>query len=78
VLPLYIALEDDEAVMKDNYDFSKGSRGKWCRKNAITRLPEVIADIKREARANGLTDADVDAELEAWRNEGRSNPSKTP
>jgi hypothetical protein len=42
------------------------------------RLPEAIADLKREAHANGLTDADVDAELEAWRNERKSNPSKTP
>ena len=41
-------------------------------------LPEVIADLNREARANGLTDADIDAELEAWRNEGKSNPSKNP
>jgi hypothetical protein len=64
--------------MKDNYDFSKGTRGKWYRKDAIMRLPEVIADIKREAHANGLTDADIDAELEAWRNERNSNPSKTP
>jgi len=64
--------------MKDNYDFSKGTRGKWYRKDAILRLPEVIADLKREAHANGLTDADVDAELDAWRNERKSNPSKTP
>jgi hypothetical protein len=64
--------------MKGNYDFSKGTRGKWYRKDAIMRLPEAIADLKREARANGLTDADIDAELEAWRNEGKSNPSKTP
>jgi hypothetical protein len=64
--------------MKDSYDFSKGTRGKWYRKDAILRLPEVIADLKREAHANGLTDADVDAELEAWRNEQSSNPSKTP
>jgi hypothetical protein len=64
--------------MKDNYNFSKGTRGKWYRKDAIMRLPEAIADLKREARANGLTDADIDAELEAWRNEGKSNPSKTP
>lgn len=55
--------------MKDNYDFSKGTRGKWYRKDAIMRLPEPIADIKREAHANGLTDADADAELEAWRSE---------
>ena len=46
------------------------------RKDAIPRLPEAIADIKRKAHANGLTDADVDAELEAWRNEGKSSPSK--
>jgi hypothetical protein len=64
--------------MKDSYDFSKGTRGKWYRKDAILRLPEVIAELKREAHANGLTDADVDAELEAWRNEQSSNPSKTP
>jgi Arc/MetJ-type ribon-helix-helix transcriptional regulator len=32
-------------------------------------LPEAIADLKREARSNGLTDAEVDAELEAWRKE---------
>jgi hypothetical protein len=47
--------------MKDNYDFSKGTRGKWYRKDAVMRLPEVIADLKREAHANDLTDADVDA-----------------
>jgi hypothetical protein len=35
-------------------------------------LGEVIAAAKREARANGLTDEDVDAELEAWRSEPRS------
>jgi hypothetical protein len=64
--------------MKDSYDFSKGTRGKWYRKDAILRLPEVIAELKREAHANGLTDANVDAELEAWRNEQSSNPSKTP
>ena len=32
-------------------------------------LAEAIADAKREARAAGLTDADIDAELEAWRTE---------
>ena len=62
--------------MKDNYDFSKGTRGTFYRKGALMRLPEAIADLKREAHASGLTDADIDAELEAWRNE--SNPSKTP
>ena len=30
-------------------------------------LAEAIADAKQEARAAGLTDADVDAELLAWR-----------
>jgi hypothetical protein len=30
-------------------------------------LAETIADAKREARASGLTDEDIDAELEAWR-----------
>lgn len=35
-------------------------------------LGEVIADAKREARANGLTDDDIDAELEAWRAEPHS------
>jgi hypothetical protein len=48
------------------------------RKDAIMRLPEAIADLKCEARTNGLTDADIDAELEAWRNERDSNPSKSP
>lgn len=32
-------------------------------------LAEAITDAKAEARANGLTDEDVDAELEAWRAE---------
>ena len=32
-------------------------------------LAEAIADLKREAHANGLTDEMVDAELEAWRAE---------
>ena len=30
-------------------------------------LAEAIADAKMEARANSLTDEEVDAELEAWR-----------
>ncbi len=32
-------------------------------------LAEAIADAKREARASGLTDADIDAEIAAWRAE---------
>jgi hypothetical protein len=32
-------------------------------------LAEAIADVKLEARANGLTDEDIDAELAAWRAE---------
>ncbi len=32
-------------------------------------LAEAIADAKREARANGLTDEEIDAELQAWRAE---------
>ena len=35
-------------------------------------LAEAIADAKREARASGLTDEDIDAELEAWRNERKA------
>jgi hypothetical protein len=34
-------------------------------------LAEAIADAKRDARASGLTDDDIDAELEAWRAEGK-------
>lgn len=34
-------------------------------------LAEAIADAKQEARASGLTDEYVDAELEAWRAERR-------
>jgi len=64
--------------MKDSYDFSKGSRGKFYRKDAVIRLPAVIADLKREARASGLTDQEIDAELKAWRKERKSNPSKNP
>ena len=30
-------------------------------------LAEELAEAKREARASGLTDDEVDAELEAWR-----------
>ena len=32
-------------------------------------LAEAIADVKREARGGGLTDDEIDAELEAWRTE---------
>lgn len=35
-------------------------------------LAEAIADVKREAHANGVTNEMVDAELEAWRAEGRA------
>ncbi len=34
-------------------------------------LVEALADVQREAQANGLTDEIVDAELEAWRAERR-------
>jgi hypothetical protein len=34
-------------------------------------LKKALDDIKNEARANGLTDADIDAEFEAWRAEGK-------
>ena len=40
------------------------------------RIPAVlavaIADAKREARSKGLTDEDIDAELEAWRAKRRT------
>ena len=32
-------------------------------------LEKAFAEAKKEARANGLTDADIDAELAAWRAE---------
>jgi hypothetical protein len=35
-------------------------------------LAEAIADAKREARANGLTDEDIDAELQSWQAERRA------
>lgn len=35
-------------------------------------LAEKIAEAKREARANGLTDETIDTELEAWRSERRA------
>lgn len=35
-------------------------------------LAAAIADAKREARARGLTDEGIDAELEAWRAERRA------
>ena len=35
-------------------------------------LEEVIAAAKREARANGLTDAYIDAEMDIWRAEPRA------
>ena len=35
-------------------------------------LEVAIADLKAEARENGLTDADVDAELAAWRAEQKT------
>lgn len=34
-------------------------------------LAEAISDAKQEARANGLTDEDIDAELELWQAERR-------
>jgi hypothetical protein len=35
-------------------------------------LVEAITDAKREARKKGLTDADIDAELKAWRAERKA------
>ncbi len=34
-------------------------------------LSEAIEDAKREARTNGPTDDDIDAEIEAWRSDKR-------
>jgi hypothetical protein len=34
-------------------------------------LAEAIAEAKREARAHGLTDEEIDAELDEWRAERR-------
>ena len=39
---------------------------------ARAALPAAIADAKREARTGGLTDPEIDAELEAWREEPKS------
>lgn len=36
-----------------------------------SELAQAIADAKGEARASGLTDADIDAELEAYNTERR-------
>ncbi len=35
-------------------------------------LAEAIAEAKHEARASGLTDEEIDAELEAWRAESKA------
>ncbi|HET9107420.1 MAG TPA: hypothetical protein VFN79_09525 [Steroidobacteraceae bacterium] len=35
-------------------------------------IEEAIAEAKREARAKGLTDSEIDAELRAWRSEQRT------
>lgn len=35
-------------------------------------LEEAIAEAKREARTRGLTDEDIDAELEVWRAERKT------
>jgi len=34
-------------------------------------MAEAIADLKKEARAAGLTDDEIEAELQAWRSERR-------
>ena len=36
---------------------------------ARAALPAAIANLKSEARASGLTDPEIDAEIEAWRKE---------
>lgn len=35
-------------------------------------LAEAIAELKKEARSNGLTDEEIDAELKAWRLERKA------
>lgn len=40
-----------------------------------SELAQAVADAKAEARAAGLTDADIDAELEAYNAEHRSTPA---
>jgi uncharacterized protein (DUF433 family) len=45
---------------------------------ARANLPVAIADLKREARANGLTDPEIDAELQAWRRMAALDWSQCP
>ena len=42
--------------------------------DGLSPLAQAIADLKAEARAAGLTDAEIDAELEAY-NAERRGPS---
>lgn len=37
----------------------------------VDPIRALIAEVKAEARADGLTDADIEAELAAWHREGR-------
>jgi hypothetical protein len=38
-------------------------------KRAGDLLADALTDLKQEARANGLNDSDIDAELRAWHSE---------
>ena len=54
--------------MKDEYDFSKGERGKFYRPNATHRMPlyldsEVMEFLTRRARAQGVEPQELANEM---------------
>jgi hypothetical protein len=59
------ALRAEEAAGRYLSGLLKGGRARDI-------LEEAIAEAKREARTRGLTDEDIDAELEAWRAERKT------
>ena len=63
-------IANDAALGHEHVGRVEGPEGQGERARDV--LAEAIAEAKREARANGLMDEDIDAELEVWRGERKA------
>jgi len=65
-------VEHKEAVMDAEQDAALPDTSGMTKAELVAALEKVIAEIKAGARAAGLTDEDIDAELLAWKEERRN------
>ncbi len=64
--------ENEEAVMDFEQDAALPDTSGMTKSELVAEMMKAIAALKADARAAGLTDEDIDAELLAWKAERRA------